>query len=122
MAKGKDQGAMLEEPKQEVLSVKLVQEEKRNPNLDKYPLERDLDKRPKRRYKFSHLQQPGTEFECTPGVTVVKNNGKLGTVHEKYKIMDGDELDLPVDIVERWRSLMYLEEGRKRPRFHFEEV
>lgn len=92
------------------------------PDEKRFPREKDLNSRPKKRYRFVHNQQPGTDLEAQPGVTVIKSNGQLGTVHEKYHLEDGKEYDLPVDIVDRWKKLTYDENGTKRVRFVFEEV
>lgn len=113
---------MATKTKEETVKVELVEKAKVNPDEGKFPKWNEVDNRPKKRYKFDHLQQPGTEFECSPGVTVIKNNGRRGTHYEKYKIMDGEEVELPIDMVQSWQKLTYFEEGRKRPRFSFIEV
>lgn len=111
---------LLDQP--QPIKVEILEKEKPNPNEGKFPKWNEVDQRPKKRYVFSYLQQPGSVHEATPGVTVIKNNGKTGTHYEKYRIEDGEEVELPVDIVERWRPLTYFHEGKPRPRFSFVEV
>lgn len=113
---------MATKTKDETLKVELVEQPKRNPHEGKFPKWNEVDSRPKRRYRFSNLQQPGTELEASTGITVIKNTGRLGTHYEHYKIQDDEEVELPIDIVEKWKGLTYFEDGRKRPRFSFVEV
>lgn len=114
--------AKLKEKEKEPLEVKIVHEQRKNPHHGKFPYWNEVDKRPKKRFVFSNLQQPGCVLEATPGITIIKNDGTLGNHHETYKIEDGEEVELPLDIVERWKKLTYLEDGRQRPRFSFDEA
>ena len=101
----------------EPLEVKLVPSEAKNPYEGKFPRWDQLDTIPKMRVKFNHVQQPNMVLEFTKGRTVVKNNGRLGTIHEQYVINDGEIVELPEDVVEHLNSLMYPEGGQMKPRF-----
>lgn len=95
---------------------------KTNPHEGEHPHVRDLAKIPKVKKKFHYIQEPGGVLEFTRGVTVVKNNGKLGTVYEKYKMTDGEEVEIPPYIATWLSSIFYPDKDQKRPRFLLTDV
>lgn len=105
---------------QQPLPVKLIQDPPVNPYEGKFP--REGDPIEKRKYHFSYNQQPGTPLEFTKGRTVLKGNGRPGTVHESYCLEDDSEYELPVDVAKHLNSLKYHEGGRPRPRCTLVEV
>jgi len=101
----------------EPLEVSLVRKPEKNPYEGKFPYWNEVDSVPKMKVKFHHVQQPNMLIEFTKGRTVIKANGRLGTIHERYKIDDGEVLELPNDVVEHLNSLVYPEGGQMKPRF-----
>ena len=91
-----------------------------NPFEGKYPKEDEPIE--KRRYLFTYNQNPGTPMEFTKGRSVLKKNGMPGLVFEKFCLEDGQEYELPVDVVKDINKLMYHEEGMQRPRCSCVEV
>lgn len=99
----------------EPVPVKVVRPIAPNPDIGKFPwADEEL---PTRRYQFVYNQQPGTPIEFTQGITVLsRQTGKRQTKHLKYKIEDGDEVELPEEVATHLMKLTYQEEGRVRPR------
>jgi len=102
------------------IPVRVVPNEMSNPWAGKYP--RWDEPIEKRRYRFTYNQNPGTPLEFTKGRSILKANGTPGTVHESYVLEDDQEYDLPVDVAKHLNSLIYYEEGRRRPRCTCVEV
>lgn len=110
----------VEEPKLP-LEVKLVAPDApKNPYVGKFP--RWDEEVPKRLIKFSYLQQPGTNIEFDKGRTVIKADGRPGNVNEHYDLKDGEEYELPVDVIKHLNNLIYLDAGHKKPRCMCVEV
>ena len=82
-----------------------------------HPWEREVKDLPKIEVEFNHIQQPGVKIEFTKGRTVIKNNGRLGTIHETYTIEDGERIELTQDVINHLNKLTYPEAGRVKPRF-----
>lgn len=87
-----------------------------------FPLEKDVPNLPKIKVKFNHVQSPGMDVEFTKGRTVMKNNGRLGTIYESYHIRDGEEVELTHDVAKHLSELTYPEAGQKKPRFILSQV
>lgn len=100
----------------EPVPVKVVREAPPpNPDYGKFPVEGDP--LPTKKYTFTYNQQPGTPLEFTKGITVLcKGTGRRKTQHLKYKIEDGEEIELPEEVANFLMKLTYFEEGRSRPR------
>jgi hypothetical protein len=99
----------------EPVPVKIVPEQRVNPDIGKFPIEGQP--RPTKKYRFTYNQQPGTPMEFTRGLTCLsKGTGRRKNEFFKYKIEDGDDVELPVEIAEFLMGLTYFEDGRSRPR------
>lgn len=99
----------------EPVPVKIVPTRMVNPDVGTIPFEGDP--LPTKRYKFVYNQQPGTDMEFTRGITVLnKGTQKRKNHYLKYKLMDGEEVELPVQVAEFMMGLTYFDEGRSRPR------
>ncbi len=110
-----DSTSLLSPDPHAAIPVKVVPDERPNPYLGKYPMEGEP--LPKKRYRFTYNQQPGTPMEFTRGITVLsKGTGRPKTEFHKFKIEDGEEVELPVEIAEFLMGLNYFEDGRSRPR------
>ena len=102
------------------IPVRVVSEARPNPYIGKFPsIDDEIETR---RYRFTYNQNPGMPVEFTKGRTVIKKNGLLGTVFEKYKFMDGEEYDIPVDVAKHLNKVVYFEAGQKRTRCSCVEV
>ncbi len=102
------------------IPVKVVNPPQESPWAGKYPhIDDPIEKRI---YHFTYNQNPGTPLEFTKGRSVLKRNGMPGTVHEDYCLEDDNDYELPTDVAKHLNSLIYYEEGRKRPRCTCVEV
>jgi hypothetical protein len=70
----------------------------------------------KKKYKFTYLQQPGSDISFTKGRTVIKANGRTGTVHENFTFQDGEEYEMYEDLAAHLNKLTYLDGGHAKPR------
>jgi len=98
------------------MPVKIVKEQARNPWEGQHPY--DDEPVPMRRYRFQHNQQPGVDVEFTRGIIMINRaTGRRFNKMFKFKIEDGEEVDMPVEIAEAMMGKMYYEGKTPRPRF-----
>lgn len=95
--------------------VRVVQEQRKNPDIGVIPFEGEA--RPSRKYRFTYNQQPGTPIEFTKGLLCLsRGTGRRKNEFIDYKIEDGEEVELPEEVAEHLMGLSYFEDGRSRPR------